>query len=189
MNYLINASSYLVDVLIGLALYAVLLRFWMQWVKADFRNPIGQFLITTTNPIVLPLRRILPSIAAIDTATVLLALAIAALKTGLLSVIAGVTPPLLNLLLFSVIELLRCSIYLFMAALIIGIIASWVNPHSYHPVFSIANSISNPLLAPFRRLIPPLGGLDISPIFVFLALNLALQFLDTNCAYLFRCFG
>lgn len=188
MNYLANASSYLVDALVGLALYAVLLRFWMQWVRANFRNPVGQFLITTTNPAVIPMRKVLPSIGSIDTATVVLALLVAMLKTFLLSVIAVGMPPFLNLLVYSIAELLRCSIYLFMAAMIVSIIASWINPHSYNPIIAVAQSIADPLLAPIRKIIPPLAGLDISPIFAFLILNLGLQFIKFNCRGLYACF-
>ena len=120
MNYLINASSFLVEALFGLALYVVLLRFWMQWVRADFRNQIGQFLITTTNPVVIPLRNVLPSIGLIDTATVVLALGIAAVKTTLLVLIQGGVPPILSLMMYSLVEVLRCSLYLFFAAIILA---------------------------------------------------------------------
>ena len=80
MPYLQNASTFLVGALFSFALYVVLLRFWMQWVRADFRNEIGQFIISVTNPLVLPLRRLLPSIGVIDTATVVLALIVSLLK-------------------------------------------------------------------------------------------------------------
>jgi YggT family protein len=188
MNYLANASSYLVEALVGLALYAVLLRFWLQWVRGDFRNQVGQFLIATTNPVVIPLRKILPSVGSIDTATIVLALLVAIFKTVLLSLIQGFMPPVLNIIIYALAELLRCTIYLFMAGLIVSILASWINPHSYHPLVATAQSIANPILAPFRRLIPPLGGLDISPIFVFLILNLGLQFLQFNCPHIYACF-
>lgn len=188
MTYLVNASSYLVDVLIGLVLYAVLLRFWMQWVRADFRNPVGHFLITISNPFIVPLRRILPSIGLIDTATIILALLVAALKTTLLVLINGALPPPINLLLYSITEVLRCSVYLMFAVMIVSIVSSWINPYSAHPVVNIARSLATPLMAPFRRFIPPLAGLDISPIFVFIVLNLALQFLNQNCRGLYNCF-
>ncbi|NNC99682.1 MAG: YggT family protein [Gammaproteobacteria bacterium] len=175
MNYIGNASSYLTETLLGLALYVVLLRFWMQWVRADFRNPIGQFLIAVTNPVIVPLRRVLPSIGFIDTATVLLAFAMAVIKTLILAAIVGYSPAWLSLLAFSFGELLRASIYIFMAAIFIQIIASWINPHSYHPVVEIARSIGEPLMAPARRIIPPIAGLDLSPILVFLFLQLSLQ--------------
>ena len=189
MNYLVNASSFLVEALVGLVLYAVLLRFWMQWVRADFRNPVGHFLITTTNPVVIPLRKVLPSIGLIDTATVVLALAVAAVKTILLASILGAMPSIVTLLVYSAVEVLRSSIYLFFAAIIVSIIASWINPYSAHPLVTIARAIAEPLMAPFRRLIPPIAGLDISPIFVFLVLQLALLFLNQNCPIWYRCFS
>jgi len=175
MNYLGNAAIYLTDTLIGLALYIVLLRFWLQWVRGNFRNPIGQILINTSNPLVLPLRRIIPSFGSIDTATVVLAIIIAAIKTLVLSKLAGQSIAWLSLISYSFGELIRCSIYIFMAAIFIQIIASWLNPHSAHPVLDIAHSIAEPLMAPVRRVIPPFGGLDLSPIFVFLFLQLSLQ--------------
>ena len=82
MQYLINASTYLIEVIFSLALYVVLLRFWMQWVRADFRNQLGQFVITVTNPLVMPLRKIVPSIRTIDTATLLLAYIIGGILVG-----------------------------------------------------------------------------------------------------------
>ncbi len=188
MNYLINASSYLVEALVGLALYVVLLRFWMQWVRANFRNQVGHFLITTTNPVVVPLRRVLPSIGLVDTATIVLALLIAALKTTLLVLIQGGVPPILNLVVFSIFEVLRCSVYLFFAAIIVSIIASWINPYSAHPLVTVAQSIAQPIMAPFQRLIPPIAGLDISPIFVIILLQLGLQFLNQTCPWLYQCF-
>ncbi|MEM7360136.1 MAG: YggT family protein [Pseudomonadota bacterium] len=174
MNYIGNASIYLTQALIGFALYIVLLRFWMQWVRADFRNPFGQFVIAVTNPFVLPLRRILPSLGAIDTATVVLAFLVAILKTFIIWSIVGHNPSWVSLFAFSFGELIRFSIHIFIVAILIQIVVSWVNPHSYHPLVDIARSIAEPLMAPARRLLPPIGGLDLSPILVFLFLNLSL---------------
>ena len=159
----------------GFALYIVLLRFWMQWVHANFRNPIGQFIISVTNPLVIPLRKVIPSIGAIDTATLMLAYAIVIIKIVLLMTLAGVSPEWIRLIVYSLGAIIEASIYIFMAAILIQIIASWINPHSYHPVVEIARSISEPLMAPARRLIPPIGGLDFSPIVVIIFLNLSLR--------------
>jgi len=152
----------------------VLLRFWMQWVRADFRNPFGQFIISVTNPVIIPLRRILPGIGMIDTATVLLAFMVAVIKVYALLALLGYSAGWLPLALYSVGEVIRSSIYIFFAAIFIQIIASWVNPHSYHPILGIARSISEPLLAPARKLIPPIGGLDLSPIIIIIFLQLTL---------------
>lgn len=177
MPYLQNATTFLIGSLFSFALYIVLLRFWMQWVRADFRNEIGQFIITATNPLVLPLRRIIPSIGVIDTATVVLAIIISALKyCALLLIIGAISqysiPKILSLGLANAVE---STIYLFMATIFIGIIASWINPNTYNPVLSIAQSISEPLIAPVRNVIPSLGGLDFSPMLVLLFLQFSLR--------------
>ncbi|GHA05153.1 membrane protein [Arenicella chitinivorans] len=169
-----NAAHFLIQAVLSLALYVVLLRFWMQWVRADFRNQLGQFIIAMTNPIVIPLRKILPSIGTIDTATVVLALLIAAIKLTVYVALHGASANLVTILMISIGLVLRYSIYLFIGAILVGIIASWVNPHTYHPVVMVARSISAPLLAPAQRLIPPLAGLDFSPVVVLLLLQASL---------------
>jgi len=174
MNYLGNAGVYLTQTLLGFVLYVVLLRFWMQWVRADFRNPFGQFIISVTNPVIIPLRRLLPSIGVIDTATVVLAFFVAIIKAYAFFALLGHSPEWLHLALYSIGEVIRSSIYIFFAAIFIQIIASWINPHSYHPILSIARNISEPLLAPARKLIPPIGGLDLSPIVIIIFLQLTL---------------
>ncbi|MBX2847306.1 MAG: YggT family protein [Acidiferrobacterales bacterium] len=175
MNYLGNAGSYLSQTLFGFALYIVLLRFWMQWVRADFRNPFGQFIITVTNPIVIPLRKVLPSMGSVDTATVVLAVVVAAIKVYLLFFINQISPPMIRFLAFTLAEVIQHSIYILFAAIIIQIVVSWVNPYSDHPIVSIARSLADPLMRPARKLIPPIGGLDLSPILVFIFLQLSLR--------------
>ena len=169
-----NAVHFLIQAVLSLALYVVLLRFWMQWVRADFRNQLGQFIIAVTNPVVIPLRKVLPSIGTIDTATVVLALIIAAIKLFVYLALHGLGGNPITIVVISIGLLLRYSIYLFIAAIIVGIIASWVNPHTYHPMVAVARAISNPLLAPAQRLIPPLAGLDFSPVIVLLLLQASL---------------
>lgn len=178
MFYLQNATDFLLQAVIGFALYIALLRFWMQWVKADFRNQIGQFIISATNPVVIPLRKLLPSIGSIDTATVVLAFIIGLVKIFAFLALrdsTGVAP--LNYLIWGVGLFLKSSIYLFIAAIFVQVIASWINPHSDHPILGIANSIANPITAPVRRIIPPLGGLDFSAIVVLLFLQFTLRLL------------
>lgn len=173
MPYIQNASSYLIEVIFNLALYTVLFRFWMQWVRADFRNEIGQFIITATNPAIVPLRRLIPSIGVIDTATVLLAIAVALFKTVALLLIANAlgSYSVLKILSLAIATVLDSSIYVFIIAIFVGIIASWVAPHSYHPILSIARSISEPMLAPARNLLPPMGGIDFSAMLVLVFLR------------------
>ncbi len=175
MQGLQNASSYIVEVIVGFALYMVLLRFFMQLFRVDFRNDLGQFLISVTNPIVLPLRRIIPSIKTVDTSTLLLAYLVALLKVSLLLVLAAgpsvILTAFFNIAIYAVFQLIQASLYLFIAAIFISFIASWVAPHSYHPILMVARSLMEPLVAPVRRVIPPLGGIDFSPMVVLMGLN------------------
>jgi YggT family protein len=163
MLYLQNASDYLLQALIAFFLYAILLRFWMQWVRADFRNPLGQFVITITNPVIVPLRKILPSMGTVDSATLVLAFAVALLKLFAFLSLRSQTTDIVSYSLMGLGVVIKYSIYLFMAAIFAQIIASWVNPHSYHPILSVARSIAEPILAPARRLVPAIGGIDFSP--------------------------
>lgn len=174
MPYIQNASSFIIDTLFNFALYIVLIRFWMQWARADFRNDFGQFIIKATNPVVIPIRRVVPSIGKIDTATIVFAIAIALIKVLALQFIFGggiASVSALKILSIAVAIALDSSVYIFLGAIIIGIIASWASPGSYHPILNIAHSIGGPILAPARRLIPPMGGIDFSPMLVFLALR------------------
>lgn len=178
MQYLQNATSYLAEAIIAFAIYVVLLRFWMQWVRADFRNELGGFIISVTNPVIIPLRRVIPSIGTIDTATLLFAYLLCILNFVAQITISGGLGSILDyipaLLVASLGLLIKSTIYLFMAAIFISILASWVAPHSYHPILMVLRSISEPLLAPARRVIPPIGGLDLSPVIVLLFLNVSL---------------
>ncbi len=169
-----NATNFLVQAIIGFALYIVLLRFWMQWVRADFRNELGQFVISVTNPLVIPLRKVLPPLGTIDTATIVLALLVSLLKIFAYFLLTQYQPNVIQYLIFAAGLFLKASIYLFFAAILIGVIASWINPHSYHPILSVARSISEPLLAPARKIIPAIGGIDFSPMVVLLFMQFSL---------------
>ena len=175
MNHLSNAGSYLSETLFGIILMLVLLRFWMQWVRASFRNPLGQFVISASNPFVLPLRKIIPSIGSADTATLILAFVVALLKTFILFNVLGISYVWVAMFSYALGEVIETSIFIFIGAMLISIVSSWLNPHSYHPIVEIARSISEPLMAPARRLLPPMGGIDFSPILVFIFLNLSRQ--------------
>lgn len=175
MSYFGNAGSYLIETIIGFYLFLVLARFWMQWTRSDFRNPIGQFIITITNPFILPLRKVLPSIGLADTASIVLAFIVAFLKTWLLIQLSPVKPGLEQIAIFAVSQVIRYSIYLFIFAVFVRIIMSWFNPYGeYNPLMAPLNSLSEPLMAPARRILPAIGGLDFSAILVIIFLNLSL---------------
>lgn len=174
--YISNAATYLIDVLLGLLLLIVVLRFMLQGVRADFRNPIGQFIIRFTNPLLVPLRQIIPGRGTFDIACAILAFIIAFIKIWIITAISGFSFAISGLVLYTLADLLKLVVYVFMGAVIIRIIASWIAPQgSYNPLMAAVYALSEPVMAPARKLIPPLGGLDLSPIAVFIFLNLTIM--------------
>ena len=166
-----NSILFLVDVLFGLYLMVVLLRLWLQLAQADFYNPFSQFVVKATHPIVGPLRRVVPSLGRLDTATLLLALLVAALKLYTLNMLAGypysINP--LNLLIGASFEVLREAFQLVMWVLIIRAILSWIS-QGQNPIEYVLHQLTEPFLAPIRRIIPPMGGLDLSVMFAIIGL-------------------
>lgn len=175
-----QALILIVQTVFQLYLMLVLLRFLLQVAKADFYNPLSQFIVKATNPLVVPLRRIIPGFAGFDIASLVLALVVYMIGVTLIGLILGGLIPILNILIYSVIGVANLIIYIYFGALIINVIASWVAPGSYHPALVLVNQILEPLMAPIRRLIPPMGGIDISPIFVFLLLRVLQIFLPAT---------
>jgi YggT family protein len=175
-GFLTDAASLIVQVAFGLYVLAVLLRFLMQVTRADFYNPIAQFVVTLTNPPLKPLRRLIPGLFGIDLASLLLLFGLQYLEITTLLWIRGVTVDPLSLLLPTVIELVRLTIYVFLFAILIRVVLSCVSPYGLHhnPAGSLLISLSEPLLRPARRWIPPIGGLDLSPIAVLVLLQLLL---------------
>lgn len=179
MSGLIEALIYIIQTLGSLYLLIVLLRFILQLVRADFYNPLSQFVVKATKPLLTPLRRIIPGFAGLDLASLILAILVQLLLMVVTLTLMGynVGGFILQLLVWSVIGVTSLFLKVFFFALIISVILSWVAPGSYNPGAQLVNQICEPLLAPFRRLLPNLGGLDISPIFAFIAINLADRFI------------
>lgn len=163
-------------------LIIIVLRFLLQVSRADFYNPISQFAIKATNPLLIPLRRIIPGVFGIDMASILLAFITHYLVIQLSALLlgAGLINPL-SVAAWSLIGLLSLTINLFFWGLIIMVVFSWIAPQSRHPALMLLMQILEPLLAPLRKLIPPMGGMDFTPIFAFLALNI-LQILVKSLA-------
>ena len=156
----------------GLYLLAVLLRFLLQAVRADFYNPVSQAIVKVTAPALLPFRRIIPGYRGIDFASLVLALVLNSLFTFLLIVIAGFNPPGIGIIVaWSFVGLIAFFLKIYFWSLIISIVASFVAPFSGNPVLLVVYQILEPLYSRIRRIIPPMGGLDLSPIFIFLAIN------------------
>jgi YggT family protein len=163
---------YLIYVFFGLYLLAMLLRFLMQLVRADFYNPISQALVKITNPLVIPLRRVVPGYGGVDLASLLLAIILQMLMVTLLVLVqSGALLPLLPILLIGVLGIVAYLVKIYFFALLAMIILSWVAPGGNHPALFLLYQITEPVMAPFRKILPPMGGLDFSPILVFVLIN------------------
>lgn len=179
-GFLIDALSLIVQVAFGLYVFAVLLRFLMQLTRADFYSPVAQFVVVLTNPPLKPLRRVIPGLFGVDLASLVLVVALQFSEFALLTWIRGIAADPALLLLSAVIELLRTSIYIFLFAILIRVVVSWVSPYGLQqsPVGSLLTSLTDPLLRPARRWMPPIGGLDVSPLVVLVGLQLVLLALN-----------
>jgi len=171
-GYGTNAIEFLIQTVFGLYLVAVMLRVLLQLSRADFYNPVSQFLVKVTNPPLIPLRRIIPGFMGIDFAAVVLMIVIKAVEIFLIVLIKGVSVKISGLAVLSIAELLRLLINVYFFTILIQVVISWVNPGTYNPVVSLLYSINEPLLSRARRLIPPISGFDLSPIVVIILLQL-----------------
>ena len=173
-SFLTEAGILLVEVVFGLYLLAVLLRFLFQLARADFYNPISQFLVAFTNPLLKPLRRLIPGLYGIDLASLVLLLVLKCIELYLLLLLGGVAVQWLPIVAAATVDLLRLTLNVYFFAILIRVILSWFMPYGIHqnPAGSLLVSLTEPLLRPARRLIPPIGGLDLSPIAVIVVLQL-----------------
>ena len=168
-----NVGVLLVQTLGGLYLLAVLLRFLLQIARADFYNPFTQAIIKATDPAVRLFRRIIPGYRGVDFASLLLAFLVQCIATALLIRLSGFEIPSVGMVVtWSAVGLLSFILNIYFWGMIISIIASFIAPFSAHPALVLIRQLTEPLMAPFRRLLPSMGGLDLSPIFVFLTLQI-----------------
>ena len=168
-----NVGYLLVNTLGGLFILAVLLRFMLQVARADFYNPFTQAIVRVTDPAVRVFRRLIPGYRGLDFASLVLALVAQCLCTALLIVFSGFAIPGAGLVItWSVVGLLSFILNIYFWSLMISIIASFIAPYSGHPALVLVRQITEPVMEPFRRLLPSMGGLDLSPIFVFLGLQI-----------------
>ena len=172
-----TAIAFVLETLFGLFILAALVRFWMQAFRAPAGNPIAQFTMALTNWAVKPLRRVIPGVLNLDWASLVAALALEFVLQVLLFVLAmgaAPSPGALSVLLFlAFVKLIRLSIYIFIVVIIAQAVMSWVNP--YHPAAPFFNALSRPFMRPVQKVIPTVGGVDISPIFVLIFLQLLLM--------------
>ena len=178
-----TAAIYILQTIGSLYLLIILLRFVLQLVRADFYNPLSQFAVRATQPLLKPLRRIIPSVFGLDMSSLVLAIIVQMILMALTLLLAyGTTGDPLHLLIWSIIGVTALFLKIFFFALIVSVILSWVAPASHNPGAQLVNQITEPMLAPLRRILPNLGGLDISPILAFMVLKLLDMLVINNLA-------
>ena len=174
-----NALIFLVNTLFGLFVVALLLRFYLQWARAPYRNPLSQFLQALTDFMVRPARRLIPGLWGHDLATLVLAWLVQLVEVLLVLQIKGyglgpaAGPALAAAALLALVMLLKVGLYVVMAAVIVQVVLSWVSPYS--ALMPLANSMTRPFLRVFQRRVPPIGNVDLSPLFVLVVIQLLLM--------------
>jgi YggT family protein len=162
-----SAIIFVVDALLNLALFVMLLRLLLQWSRADFRNPISQAVVHLTNPLVMPLRRILPPVGKVDSASVVAVVIVSLVEVAILYLLRGFDlPPALVWLREAALQILRTTLWTYFYAILMYALLSMIAPGGYapSPVQSLLTSLCEPVLRPIRRLIPPVASLDLSPL-------------------------
>jgi YggT family protein len=171
-------ASFLLDVVVGFFVYLLLARFLFQWLRVPFRNILGEFIIAGTSWMVVPARRVIPSLAGLDLASLLLAWLLQALMLYVLFLMAGIdfsSAPGIGagiVVGLALIDLLRITLYILVFALIVQAVLSWVNPYS--PIGPLFDALTRPFLRPIRRFVPPLGNVDLSPLVLIVLLQVLL---------------
>lgn len=168
---------YLISTVTDLYITAILLRLLLQWVRADFYNPLSQFLIKVTNPVLVPARRIIPSIGKLDTASVVIMLLLEIAQLAIITQLTQVDFGLQFLLLFALRKLLVTLLMTYFVLIIVRVLLSWVANQSRHPLIPLIYQLTEPVLKPFSKLIPPIGGIDLSPMIVLITLRFLLLLL------------
>ena len=169
-----TAFSYLVSTLISLYVTAIMLRLLLQWVRADFYNPVCQFLVKVTNPVLVPLRRVIPSIGRLDTASVVLMLVLESVGVWFMSLFAPLSWGVPEIILFAVVSLVAMLLWTYFILIIAEVILSWVGQHFRHPIVPLIYQLTGPVLRPIRRIIPPIAGIDLSPLFALVVIRFLL---------------
>ena len=166
------ALFFVIKTLLDLYLIAYMLRFLLQWGRADFHNPLSQFILSITNPVVLPLRRVVPGWRGLDLSPLVALLLLQLVVTAaLLFMATGTVVNAGMLLYYAVLRIVVGIVRLYFFAILVYVILSWVSPGHWNPLISVLHSLVQPVLRPVRRLVPAIGGLDLSPLFVLIGLQ------------------
>lgn len=167
-----DITTLLVDTVVVFLVVLLLLRFHFQWLRVPFRNAVGEFVLATTSWMVLPARRVIPGLAGLDLATLFLAWIIQALGVWIEAQIRGLDPGVVGVALAALIDLLRYSLYILVAAVIIEVVFSWINPGT--PAAPVLAALTRPFLRPLRRYVPPIGNFDLTPLVLVVAAQIVL---------------
>jgi YggT family protein len=171
-SYFADPVIFLIETFFSLYILAVMLRFLLQCVNANFYNPVSQFLVKITHPPLKILRRFIPSIGRIDTASVILLIVLQMFSGWVIFALKGAASPVEALFVWAIMELISLLINIYVVAVLVQVILSWVNQGSYNPVTSLIYALTEPLLGTIRSVIPPLAGIDFSPLVVLIGLQL-----------------
>lgn len=165
--FLVDVADLIIGVAFGIYMFAVLLRLLLQLARADFYNPLAQFIVTFTNPALRPLRRVIPGLFGVDLASIVLLLLLQSTELWLRSLLSAPMPPL-TLLVLAVFKLLHAVIDLYLIAILIRVVLSWISPYGVHdnPIGNMVVKLTEPLLRPVRRRLPPVSGFDFSVLVV-----------------------
>ena len=172
-----GAVNYLVSTIIDLYIAAIMLRLLLQWVRADFYNPLCQFLVKVTNPVLVPARRIVPSFGRLDTASVVVMFLLELIQLLIINQLSQAGFELQFMLLFSLRKLLVTLLMTYFVLIIARVIVSWIGGQSRHPLIPLIYQLTEPVLRPFSKLVPPISGVDLSPLFALIALRFLLLLL------------
>jgi YggT family protein len=170
-SYFTNPLEFVITTLFSLYIVAVMLRFLLGLVRADFYNPISQFLVRITNPLLVPLRKVIPVIGKFDSAAMLLMFVLQLVSVTLILLLRREEISTAILVVITLASLVSLLLDVYMFAIIVEVIISWMNPGSYNPVSSLLHSLTSPLLRPIRNLLPSIAGIDLSPLFAIIALQ------------------
>ncbi|MDT8281739.1 MAG: YggT family protein [Gammaproteobacteria bacterium] len=165
-----NPFIFLIDTLFSVYIAIMLLRFILQQVGADFYNPISQFTVKATQPLVVTARRVIPSIGKIDSATLVLVFILILLKLLLLFSLSGLSFNAVQLLIRGLYDLISLTFDIFIVALFVQAILSWINPDPYHPVSTLLRNLTYPVLRPVQKYVPPISGIDLSTLVALIGL-------------------
>ena len=166
-----SSLIFLTKTLADFYLLTFLLRFILQWIRADFYNPFAQSIVKITNPLILPLRRVVPTSNSVDVPTLVALVLLETIVTWVLVYISGISMTLNLLPLLVLYRIISLTLWFYSISIFVYVILSWIGQGGYNPIASILSELNEPLLRPFRRILPPLAGLDLSPLLALILIQ------------------